>query len=795
MRSTATAKKRRTEEEEALDKALIKACKHFSGLAEVDRLLAAGASVRAEDDLALYYACESGNLALVDCLLAAGASVHSKTCPPLGIAAGKGHVDVLDRLLTAGASATSKDGEVALYGACGRADVASVQRLLAAGAPVARLSSRLLEATAMGGAVAILDLLLAHGLAVWPALGDDTLKNALKVACMYGNLEMLERLMALAPMEVLRSESETYFTSWSSTEKKILAFLPTNSGLAAISAPQTMLAPFLTWPLERACLRGHLAVADRLLAFFKANNVPLDVAHAASLEAACQWGHAAVVDRLLTEKAVSAAMLDHCLQYAVAGPAPGAAAVASRLLEAGASFSSESLPKMLKGLFEKGGDAGILDVLLVAGARLSQQQLFDGVSQICQRCLNTSHPMPPEWGIALVERLLSLDSDSVLRHPMLLAWASGLGLLAWVERILAARVHTVAGLCNAVLHASSAGRAEVVARLLAAGARPHDDGAALKVACEHGHAAIVDMLLAAGVPTANVLTQPLHAAVKRGHVQIALKLLAAGANGHGNDEECLRTACAQGYDALAEALLLDGADVRVQNEVAVRSASEHGHAGIVAHLLRAGADVHADNDYALRHACKNGHAAVVALLLQAGADVHADNDQALRWASSNGRTAVLGQLLAAGVDVHTDREVAIRMASSHGHVDATAALLAAGADVSRIEWARLDRLAQLRVLVALPRAQFLALSRHRRSLWLRILLPPIMRLRRALHRIRYRLDRPPTVPLGEGPPTREQLIAHLATAGRRFAREYWAEGLPLFFPGLALGPVPDEFLY
>ena len=69
------------------------------------------------------------------------------------------------------------------------------------------------------------------------------------------------------------------------------------------------------------------------------------------------------------------------------------------------------------------------------------------------------------------------------------------------------------------------------------------------------------------------------------------------------------------------------------------------------------------------------------------------------------------------------------------------------------------------------------------------------RLRQLIQRVCNRLDRPPREALGAGTPTREELIAHLRTAGRRFAREYWTEGLPLFFPGLRseLGPVPDEF--
>jgi len=52
-----------------------------------------------------------------------------------------------------------------------------------------------------------------------------------------------------------------------------------------------------------------------------------------------------------------------------------------------------------------------------------------------------------------------------------------------------------------------------------------------------------------------------------------------------------------------------------------------------------------------------------------------------------------------------------------------------------------------------------------------------------------RTHRPPTAPLPQHP-TRNDMIACLATAGKSFAHAYWTEGLPLFFPGLDLGPNP-----
>ena len=96
----------------------------------------------------------------------------------------------------------------------------------------------------------------------------------------------------------------------------------------------------------------------------------------------------------------------------------------------------------------------------------------------------------------------------------------------------------------------------------------------------------------------------------------------------------------------------------------------------------------------------------------------------------------------------------------------------------------------------MPRASFAALPPPVQPLWLRYHVWIKHRLRGRLYTARDRLDRPPQgEPLGTGAPTRDQLIAHLRTAGRRFAREYWTEGVPIFWKGAELGPVPDEFLY
>ena len=141
------------------------------------------------------------------------------------------------------------------------------------------------------------------------------------------------------------------------------------------------------------------------------------------------------------------------------------------------------------------------------------------------------------------------------------------------------------------------------------------------------------------------------------------------------------------------------------------------------------------------------------------------------------------------------REEAVYHANRWRRVEVVALLAASGVDIATLRWDRL-RLPELRfVLFAVGPSQFGALDDERQVRWLRYVLRPRRRLLNALFRARARLDRPPTQPLGTTKPSREELIAHLKTAGRRFAREYWADGLPLFFPDLDLGPVPSEFLH
>ena len=165
----------------------------------------------------------------------------------------------------------------------------------------------------------------------------------------------------------------------------------------------------------------------------------------------------------------------------------------------------------------------------------------------------------------------------------------------------------------------------------------------------------------------------------------------------------------------------------------------------------------------------------------------------LYFASSGGMQPIVERLLAAGADVHANDDAALREA--HGHWPVVESLLAAGAAPSAVPWGDVPATVLRRLVIRISAEQFLQLPPQAQEAWLRYHVWIKYQLRRRLYRARDRLDRPQQgEPLGAGMPTRERLIAHLRTAGRRFAREYWTEGIPIFWKGAELGPVPDEFL-
>ena len=322
---------------------------------------------------------------------------------------------------------------------------------------------------------------------------------------------------------------------------------------------------------------------------------------------------------------------------------------------------------------------------------------------------------------------------------------------------------------------------------------------ALLWACTNGHEAVVARLIAAGVDVdrGNRNDGPLLAACRTGRYDLVVLLTTAGANVNILDGLPLQVAAKIGHVGILDRLLAHGADVHAQDDRAVQIAASHGHVEAITRLLAAGADLNAGHG-AVRAAAVSDEAvdkvAIVRLLVDAGGKLSTMNDTTLAVvAGVVGSLPLVDLLLKAGATVRAKNEALVD-ACRNRRIAIIERLLDAGASVTRIDWASLSLGEHAWMALRVRAADAGAMPR-----WIRLLrCLHIVRVRRplrhALRRARDRLDRPPRVPLGgAGRPTREQLIAHLQTAGRRFAREYWEEGLPLFFNGAELGPVPDVF--
>ena len=148
---------------------------------------------------------------------------------------------------------------------------------------------------------------------------------------------------------------------------------------------------------------------------------------------------------------------------------------------------------------------------------------------------------------------------------------------------------------------------------------------------------------------------------------------------------------------------------------------------------------------------------------------------------------------AGGPDLNAYGNLTVRCAFHKESWDVLQRLLTEGASPEGLAWRDVPGKQRARLLLCVRRRHVPYLPEERQEQWVRLHLLPRLRLRRVLQRARDRLDRPPSTPLGTETPTRDAMIAHLRTAGRRFAREYWTDGLPIFCARFDLGPVPEEF--
>lgn len=208
---------------------------------------------------------------------------------------------------------------------------------------------------------------------------------------------------------------------------------------------------------------------------------------------------------------------------------------------------------------------------------------------------------------------------------------------------------------TALIRAARLGDAGLIEALIAAGADlaacTADGRSALAHAIEAGHPDIACRLLDAGV--GGDLSGPLVDAAFRGQADVVERLLAAGApvnavNSGGNT--ALIGAAWGGRDAVLATLIDRGADLAASGPKALEFAANAGHASIVQLLAQSGVPVDGRNDFGwtpLMMAAWQGHHGVVASLLALGANKGLKDDTgktAIDWARDGGRQRIVALL-------------------------------------------------------------------------------------------------------------------------------------------------------
>lgn len=255
-------------------------------------------------------------------------------------------------------------------------------------------------------------------------------------------------------------------------------------------------------------------------------------------------------------------------------------------------------------------------------------------------------------------------------------------------------------------HAAAAGDAELVGKMLRAGANVGGDWRGcegrtlLCAAVEGGNDNIVSSLLKAGAKKdVNVRCgerewSPLHYAALGGHETIARMLMMAGAyadDTKGMSCTPLNLAVRGGYERLAVDLLIRGAPPNARDrtgQTPLHLAAKKGLDQILSTLLLRGADidmVDTRKSTPLHLAARHGHLSAAKSLLEAGADTYMrniSNCEALDMAAREGHDDVLRALIQHGAPVSpAGGMTALHWAALRNHVRATEVLIDSGADV------------------------------------------------------------------------------------------------------------------
>ena len=723
-------------------------------------------------------ACATGDVESVRALLEAGAELHPAPPPahatggyddeyeamswrfPLALAASRGHLDVVDVLLRAGADARANNS-AALALASRRDHFGVVVRLVQAGADVRAWADMALMCAVAQESSDMLAYLLSHGAAAADldlvlVRAVDHNENGKVCGLLLAAGARIHAVHRLGICDALGAAARE------------------NRGLLV----KTLLAH-----------GAHAPVAERQASVDKA------------LVVASRLGHTAIVRLLLAAGANVHVNEDAPLRFA---STYGRVSVVATLLAAGADVHARDGAALA--LAAQYTHNKVADLLLRAGADVRRNKY-----QALKDALESMRDRPHPRKTLLFERLVAAGAAS---WPV----AKTGGSVEAARAQLINRVTNARALEQLLLNASLGvvtNLAEVDAALNDPTMAYVDMRRAFRGACAKGHMPLVRRLISAGADVhdgsfdpknVQAFSGPLLEACETGQLEAVAALVAAGASVSMCNGAPLNIAARLGKAGLVDWLLLKGAaSVTAHVVTALVSAVLNGHGPVIALLLHTGAaskdGLRSAVSLAVRAAPIEG-LAIVRQLLRTGVDLSPLDDLTLANAVAVGgptheAVRLVKLLLKAGANVHAQNDRAIETACACRRPDLVELLLQAGASVGRVDWIALNEARRVRTVLRVRVADVGALP-----LWIRFVRTMHVArvrlcLRHALHHARVRLDRPPTGAIGVASPTRAQLIAHLRTGGRRFAREYWIEGLPIFFSAsqlAELGPqVPTEF--
>jgi ankyrin repeat protein len=627
-----------------------------------------------EGQSALHYAASAGHKALVARLLELGCDLEGETQhggTPASMAAREGHLELVLELERRGAS----------------------------------LGRALVEAAA-GGQLAVVEHCLAQGASVESV--DEYSETALHKAAEHGDVAILRALLAKQP-----KLDRVNINGWTA--------------------------------LMRAAGHGSVEAVQLLIDQRAAVNFATEYGYETALAWAVKRGHLAVVDLLLRSGAII--MRKGYNRPLFLAAAEGYSEVAMRLCQAGAVVDEEDDGKTPLQQAARAGHLATAQLLLERGAKASEQALLsaaEGGHVELVTLLRAHGAVLPAGFLSKAAEgrqaglvKLALEAGQAVderagywaRTPLMVA--ADRGALDVVELLLQAGADpnlSDSERKTSVRLAQQGGHREVVAALVAGGARP--ELVALGELAASGNVAELSRLLAANAhPDVRLELErtPLHEAAALGQLEAVQALIAAGAAVDLVDADgwtALMEACDFGQLELVRALLAAKADPFLLDRAsfsAFRLAERAGHAPVVA-LFR---ELELDRDWrpdlfaaaragdlatlqrlakkgrpldlldygsSIVHlAAESGHLEALRFALEHGLAQDAENRSGatpLYLAASGGHEAVVELLLARGARYDVcDRygESAVSCAAARGHLGVLKRLLAAGADCERTD--------------------------------------------------------------------------------------------------------------